>query len=1467
MIVRGHIFAAFALSAYDPTPRRRLEPRSGRVPGRTKAMLEAAADDTPREKAENAEDRMELQMSRFSLRMASRREQGGKLPRPVAALNETAQDGAVRGISDRRPARVAAAARTAPGAGRSWALGLAALLLAGAGARAQAVFSAQPVGAISGAQSVTVSALAAGAVTQVQVLTLGTSGLDFEKGTGPLACETAIFSAAGQTCTESVTFTPGFPGLRIGAVLLLGSGGSVLGTTYLSGTGSGGLGVLAPGNVLPVAGDGQWVLVHDGNQATQAELNLPAGVTLDGAGNLYIADSLHDRIRKVSAATGIISTVAGNGNPAYTGDGGAALSATLNTPNGVALDGAGNLYIADTGNNAIRKVVAANGIIVTVAGTGAQGSSGDTGAAALAELNQPWGVSLDGAGNLFIADTANHRIRRVDAVTGIITSVAGNGFKNPNGTGGFAGDSGPAASAELNRPFAVAFDLAGNMYIPDSANNRIRMVSTGGVITTFAGTGTVGYAGDGAAANLANLWSPSGVAVDPAGNVYIADTQNNAIRKVSASTGFISAVARYGSGEYFFNGGFSGVNLYGPLGLYLDGSGNLYLADYFNMIVREIQSSFVALDYTKTPVRQGDKSAAKDQSVENDGNAALDLTAITPDRNAALGAATTCATGSPFLAVDADCLIAAVFAPSALVTPTNPESGNIDIAGDTVSGISAPNSPLDIQLVGDATAVNSTTVVLASSLNPSQFGQNVTFTATVTTGQNTGSLTGTVTFLDGATTLAANVTLNASGAAGYTTPALAVGLHTITAAYSGDSLHFPSTSTDNSTPPLIQTVLEGTAVNLSSSLNPSNVGQNVTFTAAVTISGGGGIAPDGSVTFWDGTISLGTVAINSGGVATYSTATFANGQHSITAVYSGDAARQIQGCTSSILYQDVQAPASTALGSAPNPSNYGVPVVFTATVTPTGSVAATGAVNFLDAGTQIGTANLAGATGQAAFTISSLVVGSHTITAAYRGDLNYGPSTSPAVTQVVNQTQTSTVAAALPNPGIAGLTVAITATVRVIAGAATTTGTVTFADTSNGATVSLGSAALAAGTATINPMLAPGSHFIVATYAGDANDNGSVSASLALPVLLATTSTAVTSSSNPAVVQSAVTFTAKVTGNGGIPSGSIGFFADGASIGAANLDPTGAATLSYSGLAAGSHQITAVYSGDVNDSPSTSPAIAQVVGTIPTVTDLGLSATIGANPAVILVAAVLGSSGTEPTGSVTFKSGAAVLGAAPLDSSAVATLTPNLATGSYTVVAVYSGDAAHSPSTSQPITFSTTATGFNFTVTPPSVTVATSQNVSVAVNMTSVSGFADTIGLGCASLPAGVTCHFSNFSVPLAANGTAVSQLTIDTNSPLTGGSSARNSNAGSRIVDLAGFLLPFNAFFGWILWRFRRRHAALLTMVLVLLLSGAALLASGCGGISSSSAAPGAYVIQVTGTGANSNLIHYQNVSLTVTK
>ncbi len=320
----------------------------------------------------------------------------------------------------------------------------------------------------------------------------------------------------------------------------------------------------------------------DNGPAASARLNNPYEVAMDAAGNLYIADGNNRRIRKVDASTGNITTAAGTGTQGDSGDGGAATAAQLTFPIGVGVDGAGNLYIADGNSHRVRRVDTA-GVITTVAGTGSSGDSGDGGAAAAAQLNFPAAAEPDGAGNLYIVDRNNHRIRRVDT-SGVITTVAGTGSSGYNASQ----DGGAATSAQLNTPTGAALDGAGNLYIADTNNHRIRKVDTAGVITTVAGTGTAGDSGDGGPATSAQLNRPFGVNVDNSGNLYIAGNFNHRIRKVDTA-GVITTVAGTGSSGFSGDGAAATLALLGnPTDLALDSLGNLYIADRANNRVRKV---------------------------------------------------------------------------------------------------------------------------------------------------------------------------------------------------------------------------------------------------------------------------------------------------------------------------------------------------------------------------------------------------------------------------------------------------------------------------------------------------------------------------------------------------------------------------------------------------------------------------------------------------------------------------------------------------------------------------------------------------------------------------------------------------------------------------------------------------------------------------------------------------------------
>jgi uncharacterized protein (TIGR03437 family) len=330
------------------------------------------------------------------------------------------------------------------------------------------------------------------------------------------------------------------------------------------------------GVIQTIAGNGFATYGGDGGQATNAVLSTPTSVALDRSGNLYIADAGNSVVRKISTQ-GIVTTVAGIPGPGgYSGDGGPAVNARLSSARGVAVDGSGNLYIADTGNHRVRKV-STDGTIATIAGSGTAGFSGDGGKATSAQLYGPWNVAVDGSGNLIVSDTYNSRIRKVTP-DGVIATIAG------NGSAGYSGDGGPAATASLSQPHGLAFDSNGNLFVADYLNSRIRRIDTYGVITTVAGNRTRGFfssdgpSGDGGPAVDAELWQPSGVTVDRSGYLYFADYTNARIRMVSPD-GIINTVAGGGASNPGNGGPATAAVLWGPFDITADNDGNLYIAE------------------------------------------------------------------------------------------------------------------------------------------------------------------------------------------------------------------------------------------------------------------------------------------------------------------------------------------------------------------------------------------------------------------------------------------------------------------------------------------------------------------------------------------------------------------------------------------------------------------------------------------------------------------------------------------------------------------------------------------------------------------------------------------------------------------------------------------------------------------------------------------------------------------------
>ncbi|GIU75703.1 MAG: hypothetical protein KatS3mg004_2790 [Bryobacteraceae bacterium] len=360
------------------------------------------------------------------------------------------------------------------------------------------------------------------------------------------------------------------------------------------------------------AGNGAAGFAGDSGKAQDAQINFPLGLAIDKSGNVYIADQFNHRIRRI-APDGTITTVAGSGTQGSAGDDGPATSAQLNYPSGIAIDGSGALYITDTMNHVIRKV-AVGGNITRIAGQrGLPGfveknAKGEFIDAKDAQLNAPTGIAIDSAGNIYFCDTRNHRVRKI-GTDGKIQTIAGTGEK------GETGDGGSALEAKLNSPTGVAVDAAGNVYIADQMNHRIRKVDTSGIITTVAGTGLPGYSGNGGLATKAQLFYPCCIALDAQGNLFIADRTNNRVRRVDAAAGTISLAAGTGRfGDDFDGRPADQARLRFPMGLAADPQGRIYFSDNANSRVKLL-----------TPVAQGPAGElAEPPAIRADGGIAGD---------------------------------------------------------------------------------------------------------------------------------------------------------------------------------------------------------------------------------------------------------------------------------------------------------------------------------------------------------------------------------------------------------------------------------------------------------------------------------------------------------------------------------------------------------------------------------------------------------------------------------------------------------------------------------------------------------------------------------------------------------------------------------------------------------------------------------------------------------------------------
>jgi MBG domain (YGX type) len=541
-------------------------------------------------------------------------------------------------------------------------------------APASVSFGNQQVLATSAPQVVTLTngTAAAIAITAIQI----SSPLDPTDFVPANNCPVAPATlAANASCQISITFTPGGVGPKSSGLTISSNAPGGTPIVPLTGIGIAGLLQLNPGNLKTIAGNGTAGYAGDGGAASAAELNTPDGVAFDTQGNLYIADSGNNVIRKVDT-TGIITTVAGNGTFGFSGDGGPATSAQLADPFGVTVDAAGNLYIMDSLNARVRKVDTI-GVITTFAGNGTFGFSGDGGPAIDAEVSLVQGARFDSAGNLYVPQCGFDAIRKIDTA-GIITTVAG------NGTTGFGGNGGPATSAQLNCPSGVTIDAAGDFFIADAFNNWIREVNAQGVISTIAGIGTAGYSGDNGPAIAAAVSVPNDVVVDSAGDVDIADVGNNRLRQINTA-GIIATVA-----GGLNNPGSAGVN--SPDAVTLDSAGNLYFCDAGNNAVREL-SPAAPPAFPATPINTAATPLVL--TLGNIGNLPITVTpagfTLSGDTSDFALSGGTCLTGTGVLPANGGtCKLHVMFTPTA----SGIRSVTVSVTSDGV------NSPLSFQIAG-----------------------------------------------------------------------------------------------------------------------------------------------------------------------------------------------------------------------------------------------------------------------------------------------------------------------------------------------------------------------------------------------------------------------------------------------------------------------------------------------------------------------------------------------------------------------------------------------------------------------------------------------------------------------------------------------------------------------------------------------------------------------------------------------
>jgi sugar lactone lactonase YvrE len=1204
---------------------------------------------------------------------------------------------------------------------------------------------AKPVGTTSGVQSAVINIQNDFTLGSISVGVLGEPGKDFAFVSGG-TCTIGTAYTAGQICTVNYTFTPTVPGTRIGNVILFDNsspaGGMIQASVGITGEGSGPQICFSHGKQNTVAGN----------------LDFPEGVAVDGHGNVY---------HSVVGGSQIIEE--SFDGTKYTPN--VLINSGLNGPYGIAVDCKGNIYVADEDNNQVVKE--------TWNGHGYTPGPVDTG------LNHPNGVAVDCSGNVYVADSGNSRVVR----------------EKPNGSGGYNRDTiADSGSSNLKGPQGVAVDGDGCVYILDTFSNRVlkETPSNGGWSESTIPTST--------------LSNPLGISVDGHRNVYISDSGNNRVIKETKSNG------SYNESQIDTNG------ISAPHGVATDDSGNVYICDSPNdRIVKIDLADAPEADFASSSVGAPSGDSPQTITITNNGNSDMVFPVpasgsnpnfTTPDFTFSTNNAPTCplvnssSTAPGVLAAGASCTLPISCNPTTLGSL----SGSLVLTENNLNGSGVTHT---ITLTGTGVVAGSTNTTLTSSLNPSNAGQSITFTATVASDNGSAVPTGSVQFSADGTALGSAVALH-SGVATYSTSTLAQGTHSITAAYTPTS---GSSFVAGTSAALSQTVKYDASVTVQLGGTQVIYPNSTSVTACVTPATSA--AATGYVQLYDGSTFLTTQNLSGNGCAYWNTpSALTAGQHPISAFYSGDSNNAPGSSAPTVLYIN---PATVNVALYPSTWNpaYGSNLTLSASVTAPGASNpnSAGTVSFFDGTTLLTTVTVDG-NGQASYSTSSLAAGAHSLTATYNGSTNYGSGTVTISVTVGAASQTISFTG-LPSNATLG-----SAGPYTLSATATSGLPVAFSVSGPGS--------IAGNTLTIT---GAGTVYVAANQAGNSNYAAAPQVSQSIYINKGSQTISFTAPTTP-VTYGVAPITLSATATSGLAI-SFSVLSGPASVTGSTLTITGAGTV----------VVAADQFGNANYTPASEVTHAIVVN--------HAAATIGlvpsSNPileqtALTLTATVTGS--TTPTGSVNFYDGTASIGTVSLNGSGVAALTTTaLSAGTHTITAVYSGDGSYSSVTSSAV--SEVVDGFTLQVpvnggitSTPTITSQPGGTAIFTFTMSPVgtSTFQSPVTLTATGLPAGATYSFSPATIPAGAGTTNV---TLTVNLPQTGemkapllgqpssgavmASNSGKPSTGRKLAPFALASLLLLTFMGKAR-RTRKQLGRLLSVLLLLAAMGSAAAITGCG-------------------------------------